>query len=83
MLSRFLAVVFGAVEFARPGSFVDYWMDLAVEDFGSVEVRPWVYTAARLEGALLVLWGLAGLARGRRRERTARIEREGTTVEIE
>lgn len=83
VLSRLLAVAFGAVEFARPRSFVDYWMDLAVEDFGSVEVRPWVYTAARLEGALLVLWGFAGLARGRRREPTARIEREGTTVDIE
>lgn len=83
MLSRLLAVVFGAVEFARPRSFVDYWMGLAVEDPGAVEIRPWVYTAARLEGALLVLWGLAGLARGGRREPPARIDREGTTVDIE
>jgi hypothetical protein len=59
MLRALLAVV-GLVELLRPRETVDFWMTLAVEDPDAVELRPWVYTVARVEGALLLLWALRG-----------------------
>ncbi|MFB6107943.1 MAG: hypothetical protein ABEJ82_03760 [Haloplanus sp.] len=56
MLVRLLLVVVGLLELALPRRTVDFWMNLAAD--GDVELRPWVYKAARVEGALLVLWAL-------------------------
>jgi hypothetical protein len=57
MVLRVLAFVFGLAELLAPRHLVDFWMNLAsVED--DVELRSWVYTAARIEGVLLLLWAL-------------------------
>ena len=58
MSLRLLALAFGLAELAAPKQFVDYWMRLASDPDSDVELRPWVYTAARVEGVLLVLWAL-------------------------
>jgi hypothetical protein len=55
MLGTLLAVV-GLAELLRPRQTVDRLMALAVRDPAGVEVRPWVYAAARVEGALILLW---------------------------
>jgi len=67
-LRTFLLVV-GLVELLAPRKMVDFWMGVATRDRG-VELRPWVYTAARVEGVVLVAWALS---RGRR-QRKARAE---------
>ncbi len=46
----------GLAELLVPQNVVDFWMDLAVTDDSEVELRPWVYTAARIEGILILLW---------------------------
>ena len=46
----------GLAELLVPQHVVDFWMDLAVTDDSEVELRPWVYTAARIEGILILLW---------------------------
>ncbi|QCC47348.1 hypothetical protein [Halobellus limi] len=58
MVLRAVALVFGIVELIAPRRLVDFWMGLATTD--DVELRPWVYTAARAEGVVLVLWALKG-----------------------
>lgn len=55
MVLRTLAFVVGLVELLAPRRLVDFWMGVATEDG---ELRPWVYTVARVEGVLLVLWAL-------------------------
>jgi hypothetical protein len=57
MLLRIAALVLGLLELLRPRSVVDFWMNLATSD-DEVSLRPWVYTAARIEGVFLVLWAL-------------------------
>jgi hypothetical protein len=57
MIVRTLLLVLGVAEILAPRRFVDFWMELAVEG-GDAEVRDWVYTAARVEGLLIVLWVL-------------------------
>ncbi|MGQ4555249.1 hypothetical protein [Halobellus sp. GM3] len=57
MVLRAAALAFGLVELIAPRPFVNFWMDLAAAD-DDVELRSWVYTAARLEGVVLVLWAL-------------------------
>jgi hypothetical protein len=52
---RALFVVLGLLEIAFPKRLVDFWMDLATVD-DDVELRPWVYTAARIEGVCILLW---------------------------
>ncbi|MFB6101358.1 MAG: hypothetical protein ABEJ73_02200 [Haloplanus sp.] len=61
MLVRLAALVLGVAELLRPRRVVDFWMDLAAE--GDVTIRSWVYTAARIEGILLVLWAVRRLRR--------------------
>ncbi|WP_251343470.1 hypothetical protein [Haloplanus halophilus] len=56
MLLRIAALALGVAETLRPRQVVDFWMNLATED--EVTLRPWVYTAARIEGLFLVLWAL-------------------------
>jgi len=55
---RLLAVVVGLVELCFPRRTVDALLSRAVTDESEVEWRPWVYTAARVEGALLLWWAL-------------------------
>jgi hypothetical protein len=57
MIVRTLLLVLGVAEILAPRRFVDFWMTLAVEG-SDAEVRDWVYTAARVEGLLIVLWVL-------------------------
>jgi len=56
MLLRLAALVLGVLELLRPRAVVDFWMGLATDDDASL--RPWVYTAARVEGIFLVLWAV-------------------------
>jgi hypothetical protein len=56
---RTLLAVLGLLEVAFPKPLVDFWMNLATED-DDVELRPWVYTAARIEGVLILLYVLLG-----------------------
>lgn len=58
MSLRFGLAVLGVLELLAPRQVVDFWMDLAVTDDSDVELRPWVYTAARVEGLVIVLWYL-------------------------
>jgi hypothetical protein len=57
MLLRIVALALGLLELLRPRSVVDFWMGLATES-DDVSLRSWVYTAARIEGVVLVLWAL-------------------------
>jgi len=59
MVFRPLLFVVGLVELLAPRRMVDFWMDLAVTPDSDVELRPWVYTVARLEGLIIVLWALS------------------------
>ncbi|MFB6184022.1 MAG: hypothetical protein ABEI96_05650 [Haloarculaceae archaeon] len=58
MALRIALATVGLLEVLRPRQFVDFWMRLAARGDEDVELRPWVYTAARLEGVLLLLWVL-------------------------
>lgn len=57
MALRTLLAVLGLLEVAFPKPLVDFWMNLATED-DDVELRPWVYTAARIEGVAILLYVL-------------------------
>lgn len=65
MLVRWLLALVGGAELLAPRPVVDFWMRLASAEERDVELKPWVYTAARVEGALILLWLLAR-RRGRR-----------------
>ncbi|MFB6160989.1 MAG: hypothetical protein ABEJ61_07405 [Haloferacaceae archaeon] len=56
MLLRTALAVVGVAELLRPRQVVDYWMGLATTRDSEAELRPWVYTAARVEGLLILLW---------------------------
>ncbi len=58
MAFRLLLLALGLAELLAPRRVVDFWMELATVE-SDVELRPWVYTVARLEGLLIVLWALA------------------------
>lgn len=58
MIVRSVVFIIGVLEVLLPRRVVDFWMDRAVTDPENVEVRPWVYTVARLEGVVLVAWAL-------------------------
>jgi hypothetical protein len=60
MVLRSLAFVSGVVELFAPRRVVDWWVSLAVESDAAVSAQVWVYTAARIEGLLLVVWALRG-----------------------
>ena len=64
MRIRPLFVALGVLELLFPRRVVDFWMDLAVTPESDVELRPWVYTAARIEGLAIVLWALGQGGRG-------------------
>ncbi|MFC7080899.1 hypothetical protein [Halorussus caseinilyticus] len=67
MVVRTVMLAIGVVELLFPRRMVDFWMNLATES-GDVTLRPWVYTAARVEGVVILVWLLA---RGRRRPERA------------
>ncbi|MBV0902584.1 hypothetical protein [Haloarcula salina] len=58
MALRLVLLVLGVLELLRPRKVVDFWMGMAATNGDDVDLRPWVYSAARVEGALLVLWAL-------------------------
>lgn len=65
MVLRTVALLVGIAEALAPRPVVDFWLSLAVDAEGPVDAREWVYTAARIEGVLLVLWALTrGRSRG-------------------
>lgn len=68
MLLRLALGLLGLVEVLWPRRTVDFWMDLATDGGEAVELRPWVYTAARVEGVLILLWVFGTAGRGRSRE---------------
>lgn len=55
MVVSLLLGILGLLEVLAPKWVVDFWFDLATEGDGS-ELRPWVYTATRIEGVLILLW---------------------------
>ena len=63
MAIRLLLLALGLAELLAPEKVVDFWMNLATTE-SEVELRPWVYTVARLEGLVIVLWVLAAARRG-------------------
>jgi len=58
MAIRLLLFALGLAELLAPKKVVDFWMNLATTE-SDVELRSWVYTVARLEGLVIVLWVLA------------------------
>ncbi|MFC6824090.1 hypothetical protein [Halopelagius fulvigenes] len=53
-----ILLVLGIAELVAPRRVVDFLMGLATEEGSDVELRQWVYTAARVEGAVILLWVL-------------------------
>lgn len=66
MVLKPLLLGIGVVEALLPRRMVDFWMGVAAADDQEVELRPWVYTVARIEGVVIVLWVLSTWVRGRR-----------------
>jgi hypothetical protein len=58
MALRILLLAVALAELLVPRRFVDFWMRLATTPDSDVELRDWVYTVARLEGAIILLWVL-------------------------
>ncbi|WP_410767348.1 hypothetical protein [Haloferax sp. DFSO60] len=56
MLFRLVLGVLALLELLAPRQLVDFWMNLAAEGDEPVSLRPWVYTIARLEGVVILLW---------------------------
>ena len=61
MMLRIVMAAFGIVELLFPRKVVDYMMDISTTAETTYELKPWVYTLARLEGLVFVLiafwWG--------------------------
>lgn len=66
MVLKPLLLGIGIVEALLPRRMVDFWMDVATAGDREVELRPWVYAAARIEGIVIVLWVLSKWIRGTR-----------------
>jgi hypothetical protein len=81
MLLRLTILTMGLLELLVPRWFVDFWMDLAVEGDEPVELREWVYTAARIEGLVVLAWFLVHTARGRR-SATDAVEPRSDAVDV-
>lgn len=63
MVLRTLLLVLGIVEILKPRELVDLEMRLATRGDDPVELREWVYTAARVEGIFIILWVLGNAIR--------------------
>ncbi|WP_058367006.1 hypothetical protein [Haloparvum sedimenti] len=60
---RLLIGLLGVVELAAPRAVVRGATRVAYRESGDAEPRDWVYTAARIEGAVLTTLALVGLYR--------------------
>jgi hypothetical protein len=58
---RTLAALLGLLELLFPKQLVDFGTRLAYETPDEIDVKPWVYTAARVEGFVLILFALGKL----------------------
>lgn len=58
MIVRALLAVFGLIEFLFPKRLVDAMMEVATTDESACELRSWVYTVARIEGLIIVVFAL-------------------------
>lgn len=79
MVLRTLLLALGIAEILRPRQLVDFWMRVAVRGGESVELREWVYSIARLEGIVIVLWVLGSAVR---RSRAARSSTDDDAVAV-
>ncbi|MFC6753493.1 hypothetical protein [Halorubrum tibetense] len=61
--------IVGLLETLLPGVFVDAFTRAAYRDTAAVKPRSWFRTVVRIEGAILVLFGLIGLFRTARSAR--------------
>jgi len=80
MVLRTLLGLFGVVEFVFTRRLVDGAMAWASAEPDPVELEPWVYTVARLEGLVFMVWGLRAW---RGASRLARRGREAAPVAAE
>jgi hypothetical protein len=64
MILRILLAVFGIVELLFPRKVVDYMMDVSTTAETTYELKPWVYSLARLEGLVFVLSHSGGVRTG-------------------
>lgn len=55
---RLLMALFGIVELLFPDRLVDTLTRIAYEEGDEMQAKPWVTTAARVEGATLILLAL-------------------------
>jgi hypothetical protein len=58
LLLRLAAGALGLAELLFPRRTAEFWVSRALVDGSDVEWQPWVYTAARIEGAVLLWWAL-------------------------
>lgn len=63
MVLRLALGLLGIAEVVWPRRTVDFWMNLAAKGDEAVELESWVYTVARLEGILILLWVFAAARR--------------------
>ena len=61
---RLLFAALGLLEAAFPKRIIDAGTRLAYESPDEFEVKPWVVTAARVEGLLVALFALRGCRSG-------------------
>jgi hypothetical protein len=65
MVTRLALLVIGVLEALFPRRMVDFWMRRAAKGGEDVALEEWVYTIARVEGIVIVLWVLARRGRGK------------------
>jgi hypothetical protein len=53
---RVVLLLLATLELLYPRRVVNFWMNLAAAGEAPVELRPWVYTAARVEGVVILVW---------------------------
>lgn len=63
MVFKALLLAVGLLEVLKPRELVDFWMGVAAKGDQEVELHGWVYTVARLEGVVILLWTLSRVLR--------------------
>jgi hypothetical protein len=56
MLLGSILFLLGLAELLFPKRVVDFWMRLASAEDEDVKLRRWVYTVARIEGFVILVW---------------------------
>jgi hypothetical protein len=56
MAVRLVLLVLGILELLFPRRVVDFWMRRATKQEVDVDLRQWVYTMARVEGIVILVW---------------------------